>query len=443
MLDLTNRELVSGLMVALFVAMFTLEPSLRAQVGPAAIAVVRTFFVWRIQVSLALFGAYLAGCVTLAHRLGLWDLGVLKDTIFVAAFVGVPMFFGAHQIANGKALIRTATRTTVGLSALLAAYLGLGPLPIWGELLLQPPVIVLGALSAHMAHFAKTDAEKVAETVVNVVLSTIGLFLIVHTIRTILSWNSADRSDALAGLAVSVWIPVALIPFLYCASFVMKFGQILSVLPILNDRTRVALRVRASCLIGLRGSTRLVSELDGSWRVQIAHAGGFAEGLRIMRDFRRAVRRYDNNLEEFHRLRAANIGRTGSDSNGLHLDRREFHETKDVLDTMNFQQAGDHPWNQKSLWLNAELLAESILDGSHIETRIKSDGKAWMAWRQTPGGYYFGVGGTSKNSDHWKFDGRYAPSRFPSEDAAEWINESATNSMSNEWSHDDEEPALS
>lgn len=68
MLDLTNRELVSGLMVALFVATFTLAPSLRAQVGPAAIAVVRNFFVWRIQASLAVFGAYLTGCVVLAHQ---------------------------------------------------------------------------------------------------------------------------------------------------------------------------------------------------------------------------------------------------------------------------------------------------------------------------------------------------------------------------------------
>lgn len=442
MLDLTNRELVSGLMVALFIATFTLAPSLRAQVGPAAIAVVRSFFFWRIQASLALFGAYLAGCVALAHRLGLWDAGVLKDTIFVATFVGVPMFFGAHQIANGKTLIRTVTRGTVGLSALVAAYLSLGPLPIWGELLLQPPVIVLGALSAYIAHYAKTDDEKAAETLVNVALSAIGVFLVVHTIRTVLGWSTDDRSDALAGFAVSVWIPVALIPFLYCAGFAMKVGQIFSMLPILNDRRRVTLRVRASCLVGLRGSTRLASELIGSWRAKIAHAEGFTDGLRIMHDFRRAVRRYDNNLQGFHRSRAANVGVAGVDSEGMYLDRREFHETKDVLDTMNFQQTGDHPWNQKSLSLNAELLAESFLDGSHIETRIKSNGKAWMAWRQTVGGYFFGAGGTSKSSDHWKFDGSHAPGTFPSEGAAGWTNESASDSMSEEWSHDDEEPAL-
>ena len=56
-----------------------------------------------------------------------------------------------------------------------------------------------------------------------------------------------------------------------------------------------------------------------------------------------------------------------------------------------------------------------------IELRVRSDNQAWYAWRPTPSGWFFAVGGDENLTTEWQYDGVEPPATFPTEEAG-WTN---------------------
>jgi hypothetical protein len=176
----------------------------------------------------------------------------------------------------------------VGVAALIAFYVNLGSLPLWGELLLQP-IVILVALTA----VAARDKPEHRQTVklLDTVLVVIGLGLLAYTTHlAVTEWTGDTISDAAASLFLAIWLPLALIPFIYFLGFVMHCGVILAMLPFFNDHRKPPLRVRLALIWGLHLSTRLASSFIGEWRHELARATGWSEAGVAMREFRAASR---------------------------------------------------------------------------------------------------------------------------------------------------------
>lgn len=442
MFELTNRELASVILVAVFVGVFTLVPKLRAQVGPSFLGVLKAFFVWKIQVPLLIYFAYAAGLVYLASRLNLWESGQLKDTLIVVFFVGLPLLFGASNVKDGKKLFRDVVRDAAGISALLVFYVGFGSFSLWAELLLQPIAIVLSLLAV----VARQNPEhKPVEKLVNGLLGLIGIVLVIHTTLSIVSgWDSGEWSDGAKSLVLSLWLPLALIPFVYVFAFIMHAELILTMLPFFNNRKKPKLRMQIACIWGLHFSTRLASEFTGQWRDQVAQANDWLAARRVMKEFRAAVEKRDHASKAYEENLAAMAGVSSVDEDGLRVDRREFYATKKELTNFYFMQMGWHRnrgsgYRPELLDLLGDMTKKGLPEDHGIQLVVREDWQAWRAWRQTPCGLYFGVGGTAKLEYQWQYDGTMPPKGFPSAKSPGWVN--ATIGFSSpEWTKNDEPP---
>lgn len=129
------------------------------------------------------------------------------------------------------------------------------------------------------------------------------------------------------------------------------------------------------------------------------------------------------------------------DACGHWLDRREFHETKEVLTTLSFNQTGWYRNHIKRYQGEAARVVPSVtrrgLSEDHgIQLRVRSDGQAWFAWRCTPGGYHFGVGGTVGGDAHWQYDGQQPPTCYPGKSHRGW-RDTLLEDRSPEWTYND------
>lgn len=441
MLDLNNRELASAILFIAFVLVFALVPKLRRQLGSSFTDALRSFFVWKIQVSMLVYFAYVAGLVSLARLLGSWDWSLLKDTLIIGIFVGLPLLFSANKVKEGTKLVGTVVRNVAGVSSVLVFYLGLGSLPLWGELLLQPVVLVLVMLAA-VAHYNSEHHQ--VERLANALLGIIGLSLLAYTTYLVFStWNTEALTQAINSFVLSLWLPLALIPFVYIFAFLMRVETILTMLPFVNDREQPPRRVRMAGIWGLHLSTRLASEFNGHWRGRLVRSDGFLAGLHVMREFRHAVKQRDQRLQAYNDRLEQMAGAGGTDERGLQLDRREFAATKQELDHLYIMQMGWYR-NQGKRYRPELLdiigdLASTGLPADHIQLTVRRDGQAWRAWRQTPGGWYFGVGGTHELLHQWRYDGPGPPAGYPSAESPGWINTTLQGDP-REWRNDDEPP---
>lgn len=444
-MELTTRELASVILLAVFVGVLLAIPKIRRDVLPSFGGVAKAFFVPKILAVVAVYFGYTAAAVFAASRIGVWNLDLLKDTLIITFFVGFPVAMNAYKIRTGKALISKMIRETVGISVLLAFYLNIEPLPLWGELLVQP-IITFFALMAFVGQ--REEKTKKVGGFFNVLTALIGIGLLIYTtVQIIQNWRTYDPAPLVGSLALSIWLPVLLIPLIYVFAFVMHCESIFTRLPFFNDKKKPKIRARLALLMGLRFSTRLASSFNGLWLRQIARAAGFRDGIRVMRDFRQSLR--DEAEAEQRRLALLRefAGVDGVDENGLTLDRREFAETKNVLTDLFYMQMGWHRnrlghFKDDMLNILGDVTKKGLPTDHGIELRVRKDKQAWMGWRRTPGGWYFGVGGTKDLNDQWQYDGPTPPDSFPAEGSSSWTNATKTPSSA-EWAASDSASVVS
>ena len=442
MFDLTNREAASIILLVAFIGLLVAVPTLRRQLESSIPDVLKAFFVWKIQVPLLIYFVYATGVIYLAWRLSVWDSSQLKDTIIVVFFVGLPLLFGANKVEDGKKFIRDVVRDVAGISALLTFYINLVSFPLLGELLIQLFAILL-SLVAVVAR-QKPEYRSVGKFA-NSVLALVGIALIVHTAWVIMpAWRSDDWFDVVKSLSLSIWLPLVLIPLVYVFAFIMHVEVILVVLPFFNDKKKPKFRVRIVGIWGLHFSTRLASEFNGTWRSELAQSDSFRGAYRVMKEFRKALRMRDRAMKAYEERLESMTGVPGVDSDGLMLDRREFYATKEALTKLHFMQMGWYrnqggAYRPELLEIFGDLARQELPAEHGIQLVVSKNKQTWRAWRQTPSGWYFGVGGTTAPLHQWQYDGSTPPLGFPSERAKGWVN-ATLNPSSPEWAKDDAPP---
>lgn len=439
-MGLTNRELASMIFFTVFVAVMLLVPKTRLGVGPSVLSTLKAFLARSILVSLGSYLVYITAIVFVGWKIGIWNIELLKDTIILVIFIGLPLAASAHELNKGSELVSRVIRRTVGISALLLFYLNLESLPLLVELLVQPLVLfcVLMAFAAQREQKTRGIA-----TFFNalVLLTSLSLLIFVTT-QLFQKWDTYDWTQVVGSFALSIWLLVALVPFVYAFSFIMRCRSILKMLQFFNEKTVPRLRVRLVLVLGLHFSVRLASLFTGIWRGEIARTDTIRNGRQVMRKFRRNVR--DRTKAEKQRLARLdqNAGADGVDEDGYLLDRREFGATKKVLTELFHMEMGWYR-NQIGHYRNDLLmvLGDVTKDGlpadNGIRLKVRKDKQAWRAWRQAPSGWYFGIGGTPSLNHMWQYEGFEPPDSFPIDNDPRWINASARES-SLEWSKDDE-----
>lgn len=163
-----------------------------------------------------------------------------------------------------------------------------------------------------------------------------------------------------------------------------------------------------------------------------------------MSSFRRAVRLRNRNLRTYKKGLRRQAGVKGVDNKGAQLDRRGYHEIKQTLDNLYYQQLALYrnygkTYKNDPLLLNSLTFSqEPVFDTYHVT--VRKDSKAWMAWQQATNGWHLGIGGTSRMEEKWVYTGPTLPTTFPSLKTQGWYN-TATTPTPPDWKRSDDPPS--
>ncbi|RZS59499.1 hypothetical protein EV141_0726 [Microcella putealis] len=439
-MEFSNREIAAGLLIALGVILLVALPKTRPAFLKGLVHVSKALFQWKLLLLFVLYFAYAVAIVAFAGTFGWWDTSLLSVTILAVLVTGLPIFMNAHNYKTGSDLIGKVVREVVGITALMITYLNLGEFPIWGELILQlllMPIVALIAFTSHMP-----EARKFARFF-EIVLGLIAIGLLISTTVTLMSdTRTFDWLYELRAFAVSVWLPIALIPFVYVAALLMQIELGLVRLRMHNKQLPPPIRVRLALILGLRGSLRNASRFSGLWITEMAAQRTFKGGLAFMKRYREAVKTRVAEQRARDRQLRERTGQRGFDDAGMWLDRREFYETRELLDDMWCTQTA--VFRNRKQYVNEPFLLSSFhlkkLPKDHgVRIMLAKNNHAWYAWRETAGGYYFGSGGSKDVDAKWRYDGAEPPSGFPRPGLRGWVD-LAVSEKSQEWATTRDQP---
>jgi hypothetical protein len=439
-MDFSNREIATGIIIAAALILMLVFPKTRRALFSGIVDVPNSLFKWKLLLLLALYFLYAIGLVALAESQGWWDVTLLSVTILAIIVTGFPLFMNANNYTTGSELTRKVVFEVAGVTALMITYLNLGEFPIWGEVILQ---LTLIPIVIFIAMAPRTPEGKRAARFFEILLGILAIGLIISTTVTLFTEaKSFDWLHEFKTFALSIWLPVALIPFLYVLALFMQIEMALVRMKMHCDRNHPPLRVRLALVVGFHWRLIYAKRFSGLWITEMAEQRTFRDGRAFMRKYRKAVQaRLAEQRAHGQRVKER-TGLRGFDEQGLWLDRREFYETREILDDMWFTQAAIFRNGKK--YVNEPFLISSFhlkkLPKDHgIEIVLAKNARAWYAWRKTSGGYVFATGGSKDVDAKWRYDGTETPACFPHSGIEGWINTTLSD-KSAEWETSQDQP---
>lgn len=418
---LTTREFASLLLLAVALVILLVIPSTRRAVRTGVGDVLAAGLTWKLLVPVIALAAWIAVAVLFASGLGWWTPALIKDTIIVGVSFAVPMLFRSVTAGSGGAILRSVASETVGIAVLIVAYVNLESFPLAIEVIFQVVVSILLLTSASLRAAA---ARKGIRRGIDLVVSLLGLTALIYTtVRLFAERETYDWSGAGSAFLLTLWLPLALLPFLYVMGLVAETETAI-MRASRAGRLALPLRVRLALVLGLRGSVKLAGRVNPvtlPLEGVISLRGGFA----AMRQFRARVREVDRERASRLDLLERNAGVQGTSEDGAQLDRREFWVTKDVLRWIATTQMGRYGNNGNRYWDDlTDLMVDAEKRGLNREhgfrTEVQDDGQSWRSWRVLPSGWVLGIGGTRRRDDYY-YSAPVPPETYPG-DGPDWVD---------------------
>lgn len=166
-----NREIAVGMWTVALIAFAACFKVVRTSFAPIPKATLP------ILIPLILSFVPTALIVWLLAYLNLWDLSVLKETIYWVIGTGIIMFGKFNSVKDLKSLYKQAAKETLALVIVLEFIIWLYVFPLWAELLLVPFVTFI-VLLATAAKYMKTDGVELTRKMLNGTQIFIGLLIL-------------------------------------------------------------------------------------------------------------------------------------------------------------------------------------------------------------------------------------------------------------------------
>ena len=434
---LNSREEATITLVALFVTLaFLLDRRKFAQAWIPAIKATTNPIILGV---LSCYGAAVVALTFTASKLGIWDKSLIKDTIILVIFSGIPTLVARPLNANNSTeLVKNILKATLGISAIAATYVNVTTFSYPMELLLQ----VVATIVVTGIEVGKRPPERIrAVKFLSVIQLGLGILLATSVaIYIIKDIKSIEMAQQLRLAIFSAYLPITLIPFSYALAFIAAAETKLKLLSIHNRN--ISNSTKFAVFLGFHWNLQNVREFYGQQLLDAAHAANSRELSNVMQKHRAVVKRNEHLNQQRNKRLKQLAGVPGRDQRGAWIDRREFHETKSALTSIYCTELGlyrnrpEHHYHKDTSIIFNQLTIDKLPTPHGIHLEVRSDLQAWYAWRQTIGGCYLAIGGSSRIEARWHYSGKTAPTSFPCDNIPEWID-SERDTDNVDWSTDD------
>lgn len=168
-----NREIAVGLWLIALIIFAASKKVVRSSFTN----VLKAFFNLKIVIPLLLSFVPSILVVWLLAYLDIWDLSVLKETIYWVIGTGIIMFGKFNNVKDVKTLYKQTAKETLALVVVMEFIIWLYVFPLWAELILVPFVTFIVLLST-MSKYMKTDGIELTRKVLNGTQVFIGLLIL-------------------------------------------------------------------------------------------------------------------------------------------------------------------------------------------------------------------------------------------------------------------------
>lgn len=176
-----NREIAVGLWLVAFLIFAY------AKVGRKSFAdLLKSALTPKILIPLALSFIPTALVVVFLAYFNLWDLSVLKETIYWVIGTGLVMFGSFNKVTGVKELYERTAKDTLKVTIILEFLIWFYVFSLWIELLLVP-LTTLIVLLATVAKYQKTDSIELTRKFLNGLQVFIGLVILFFTVIALLN----------------------------------------------------------------------------------------------------------------------------------------------------------------------------------------------------------------------------------------------------------------
>lgn len=212
-----NREIATGVWFIILAIWIGQKTGMRE----AFSELLKAFSHWKLILPIFLMVGYVGLEVLILRQCNLWDISLLKDTIywfFLTGFVLLAKFMGEKQDVS---FFKHTLLQCFAIAVFLQFLLNLYTFPLWGELIFIPAITIL----AIMTTIAESDPEhEPAKKLFDGIISIIGLILVGYLIRmTWLHYSELSPSNLLLRALLPILLTLLFFPFLYVTKLVADY----------------------------------------------------------------------------------------------------------------------------------------------------------------------------------------------------------------------------
>ena len=181
----------------------------------------KTFCQRLILVPLGLMVCYIIFVVFGLHKIGLWDMCLLKNTVLWSISAATVSFFRIPQIIEDEHYFRNTIKDNFKFIALIEFVVAFYTFPLWAELLIVPVVTVLVAIQTY-AEMKEEYAP--VEKLLNGLLSLFGGSLITYAVYKLFTdFGTFTQPETLTDFSLPIVLSLLFLPFLFALALYVNY----------------------------------------------------------------------------------------------------------------------------------------------------------------------------------------------------------------------------
>ncbi len=234
----TTREQAIIIWIAVFIVWALFHKSVRSSIH----GLIKAFLQKQIVLAFSLMFLYIALVVFLFSLAQLWDLSLIKDTIFWVVGIAIILFINLNKAHEDYHYFRRIVSNNFKFVLVLIFIINFYTFHLLAELILAPLFFVIISISV-VAEMKEGYAP--VKKIVDFILSLWGIFLVIFTtIRALTDYRNLITLDNLQAFLLPIFLTLALLPFLYSIAVFMAYEHIYT-------RLNISLGKRDKELLGI------------------------------------------------------------------------------------------------------------------------------------------------------------------------------------------------
>ncbi len=214
-----NREIAIGIWLIIAIPLMFLKP-LREFIKTA----IPILFSKKFVVFYIVFISYLVAVLYVLNWAGVWNIKLLKDTVFWVMFVELPLFVKAIEKADGHRFFSKLFKENVKVSVVVEFFLGFWTFSLTIEIILIPIIIIVSFL------YALAQSEKkylTAKKFFESLFALAGVAVLINAVYSVISYpDTFFTFDTLKSLLLPLVLLIFNLPIIYGLSLYNMYEQV-------------------------------------------------------------------------------------------------------------------------------------------------------------------------------------------------------------------------